>query len=130
VTDELHTFIQLIQSALEHLAWPAGEQIAYLVDLGTAPQLDELALELDDAVQVLPQLVEREWLTQEQAAMITAVNNKLGEMSGIENAALWVASALSTSREWADVRSLAQSALRALRDGEGKLQDRSSTDWR
>ena len=130
MTDELHTFIQLIHSALEHLAWPAGEQIAYLVDLGTAPQLDELALELDDAVQVLPQLVEREWLTQEQAAMITAVNNKLFEMSGAENAALWDAGALSTSREWTDVRSLAQNALRALRGDEGELQGRSSTGRR
>jgi hypothetical protein len=112
--NELRRFMQLIREALGRLAASPEEQRAYLVNLGTAPGADELALELDDAVQVLPQLVDLTWLTQEQTALIMAVHRKLGEMSGAEHAALWVISVLDTSPDWADVRALARAALDAF----------------
>lgn len=100
--------------ALEHLAAPAPEQVAYLRKLGSAPCADELALELNDEVVMVPQFVGEGLLSHRQAELVQAVDEKLDEMSGMHQAHLWDEDALLGRPEWEEVRRLAAAALAEL----------------
>ena len=94
-----------LRAVLARLAAPAGEQVAYLEGLGVAPSADELALELADAVGLLPGVVEAGLLPRRQAERIRALDRKLAAMSG--QPGLWSVTALEGHPDWAEVRRLA-----------------------
>jgi hypothetical protein len=75
---------------------------------------DELALEFDDQVRSLEQLVERRVLTRLQANALILVEERLERMSGTKNRSLWGFQALETAPEWKEVRELATAAVAAL----------------
>jgi hypothetical protein len=104
---------QLI-AALTRLALPAAEQARYLEGLGSAPSTDELALELDDFVPILPTAVRDGALSENQALAIKNVNDYAGSFSGPGNARLWEVSELYVAPEWEELRRLASTALRLL----------------
>jgi hypothetical protein len=124
--DELTTLWSMMNDALKHLAASPSEQREYLVKSGVAPELDELALELDDVIGLVPRFVETGWLSEEHSSLILAVSQKLGEMSGVEHANLWKFSALELSPEWATVRELANAARRAFINGADNRKGNSS----
>jgi hypothetical protein len=103
-----------LQEALTRLAAPAEEQVAFLRELGVWPSADELALELDDVMRMLPEALNRGELSREEETLIRQVDDLLGTMSGEEKAELWDASQLALAKEWAEVRCLAKIARERL----------------
>ncbi len=96
-------------ATLERLAASGAQQEAYLRRLGTAPSLDELALEFDDEYAPL-----RHRPSDPQASTfdeaLAALDACLRRFGGASNAHLWVVEALERP-EWQEVRRLAQRAL-------------------
>ena len=76
-----HERLIVLCDALKRLAAPSWEQRSYLASLGVLPLVDELALEFDDLVAFVPQLLEAGHLTPQQAEAIYAVDRKLTEKS-------------------------------------------------
>jgi hypothetical protein len=60
------TLVILLQEALKWLAEPYARQADHLKNLGVWPSTDELALELDDVVQLVPEAVGRGELSRER----------------------------------------------------------------
>jgi hypothetical protein len=108
-----------IERILEVLASSATDQQTYLERLGSSPNADELALELDDCVAMLPAAVRDGALSEEQAAAIRQVSDFTGSFSGRENTALWHVDQLGSASQWTEVRRLAIVALQTLRDPGG-----------
>lgn len=102
-----------LAEALARLAAPAAEQRAYVRALGTAPCIDELALEFDDMYVVKPLMLSRGALSTAETVPLDAVDALLKAMSGRHQAVLWDLDALDKP-EWARVRELARSALSCL----------------
>jgi hypothetical protein len=99
-------------SVAKRLAAPAPDQARYLAALGTAPSVDELGLELDDLVAIVPRLVDDGVLSELQMKALTSLDRKLAEMS--TSAELWTMNALVGHPTWAEVRRLAAVAAREL----------------
>lgn len=97
--------------AVGRLALPAEAQERWLIDLGTSPSADELALELGDIAPLIPGFVAAGWLTDAQAAATAHLAAHLEAMSGPGEAELWTTSALATDPRWAEARGLAAAAL-------------------
>jgi hypothetical protein len=111
-TKETDKAVLELQNVLANLAAPAAEQIAYLERLGVLPLIDELALEFDDIVGLVPQLVEEGHLTADQATAISAIDHMLSEMSDRHD--LWTTDALLDHPAWQEVRRLAAIGERQL----------------
>jgi hypothetical protein len=109
--DQRHELAWL-STAVGHLADPADAQIAYLTDRGLAPLVDELALELDDALHAA--LADPALLTVPQREALARLDKTLEHMSGAEHADLWTTAALENADEWREVRDLAQDVLELL----------------
>lgn len=107
-----------LYGALRRLAAPPEEQVAYLKKLGVAPSADELALELDDLLYLVPQLVRDGRLDDEGAEAIYDLDRKLADMSGPAKANLWTVEALLDGEQWLDVRRLAKQALARAERGQ------------
>jgi hypothetical protein len=116
MTDRMSgTFVrEQLLAALTRLALPASEQVRYLEEIGTAPNADELALELDDFIPMLPTAVRDGALSQGQALAIQNVSDYVDSFSGPENAACWETSELYRAPPWEDLRRLAAAALALL----------------
>lgn len=113
MTDEYVNKVLLdLQTALAKLAAPATEQIAYLKKLELLPSADELALEFDDLVGLVPRLVEQGYLTQAQAQQLRGLDDILTEMSGSDE--LWTENALREHAIWREVRRLATLSEHAI----------------
>jgi len=95
----------MLVEALKNLAGDADVQERYLRQVGSWPSLDELALELDDVARA-----SEAWTSPPQRDALRALDRKLDEMSGEQNARLWEQQALH-GPEWAEVRKLAREAL-------------------
>jgi hypothetical protein len=96
---------------VERLASEPSAQEAYLQDLGTWDNLDELALEFDCSHVALS----REGRLQDaQIRALELLNSELVRISGQENAALWYGSEALCRPEWEVIRKLARDALQSL----------------
>jgi hypothetical protein len=95
---------------VKRLALAADEQAAYVRQLGSAPSLDELALEFDDEFNRLRGEGGASAVPPGYHAALSALDEQLDRMSGQDNAELWVEEALGR-REWQQVRELARRAL-------------------
>jgi hypothetical protein len=103
---------------LRRLATDSTEQRLATVKLGTAPSVDELALEFDDVHRSAPLLLERGVLTEPEKKALDALDSYLRSLSGSANAGLWTLDALDRP-EWEHVRRLAGAALVALHSERG-----------
>lgn len=103
-----------LRCTLERLSASPITQIAYLSSLGVVPCADELALELNDLVAIVPEFVEQGILTGEQAERIRAVDRHLAAMTAKGDCDLWTEDALRSLPEWEVVRALARAALQDL----------------
>ena len=106
--------IEQIRYCVARLADSGQEQCAYLKELAVDEDVDELALDLFDALSLLGWARRRGRLSRRQVAAVSSLDDALREMSGPENAALWSAEALLFSPRWDVIRTLARNALRAL----------------
>ncbi|MBF9132064.1 hypothetical protein I0C86_24320 [Plantactinospora sp. S1510] len=98
------------------LALEADAQVAWTSQLAKhhVPLIDELALEFDEGIRLLPIFVERGWLNDEARPVLAQLDEQLDAMSGQHNAHLWHAEALVSRAEWDRVRTLARIALTRL----------------
>jgi hypothetical protein len=76
--------------------------------------VEELALQLEDAAQALPQFLEDGLLLEVQVRAVANVTEQLSVMREAGHAHLWQARALESASEWATVRARAKEALVAL----------------
>ncbi len=98
---------------LANLAADASDQIRYLQSLGPI-SVDELALELEEALAVTWIPIQAGVVTEEQLESARSVDALLDAFSGPENADKWTPEALVTANEWKQVRIAAKEALRQL----------------
>ena len=106
-------FTELYQ-CVERLSWSSEKQVEYLRNLGLLPLVDELALEFDDVVGLVPQYVNEGRLSNVQADSIYRLDDLLNTMSGKDNAHLWTEEALVNNELWNTVREHAKHALKLL----------------
>jgi hypothetical protein len=103
------------RAAIERLAWPAGEQIAYLYGggtPGTMHDLDDLAWEFIDVFFVVTQLIHEGRMSEQEAEPLYALERKLDEiLKSPPSEQLWTEEAISYSPRWEEVRKLASAAL-------------------
>lgn len=99
---------QLLKS-VRRAALPAEEQIASFPN-GVAIE-DEIAIDFDSYCQWALEGYQAPKLSNEQRTSLLALNTRLDEMSGQQNADLWTDDALRTRAEWEQVRSDARKIL-------------------
>lgn len=100
-----------LRESLERLAAAPDRQAEYLRQIGMASCADELALEFDDVELMIPGLVERGFLSADEATSLRTLGDALRAMSGEANADLWTTTALHEANEWREVRDLAEACL-------------------
>ena len=110
------TFLDRLMRAVEHLAWPADRQRAYLADLGVAPLLDELALEFDDAYKPIQADFRSLGIDDSTRQTIDSIDQILVELTQESNMEGWAWdwAALHNDKRWLDIRRLAHAALAGL----------------
>jgi hypothetical protein len=98
------------------LALPAEAQLVWAGQLldQDVPLIDELALEFDYGLGLVPTFVEREWISASALPLLTELDHQLNDMSGEQNARLWEPDAVTSRPEWHRVRALARAALTQL----------------
>lgn len=90
---------------------PADVQERWLASPQGGMHVDELALDWDSGSRMLPQWVERDWLSAEDAEKFRPIDLAFTAMTDRKDASLWTAKALHESQEWAEIRTLATAAL-------------------
>lgn len=109
--------------AVRRLASSADEQRAYVEQLGTAPSVDELALELDDAFAGgRTEFLQHAPFSAEALEAVGRLNDHLSAFSGSSNGDLWRVSSLNAG-EWETTRRLAREALSLLENPAGQPAD-------
>lgn len=108
------SLLDRLRTAVSRLAAPAAEQIDYLRSINTYPSADELALEFHDLAVSPSRLRSRCAISDDALRSMKALNEKLNSFSGERCSAEWDASALGSSPNWAEVRTLARRVLEAL----------------
>ena len=106
-----------VRVALEHLSWDAEHQQRYVAKIfGLAKadfrqNIDELALELDDAWLTRSTMLSEGAISLAEAEAVDALLAHLQSFSGEDNAELWEAVSLFSAPKWAETRELARRAL-------------------
>jgi hypothetical protein len=73
--------------------------------------VDEVALEFDDGLHLVPTFIELGWINASALPVLTQLDGRLAAMSGVKHAVLWQTAALSSEPDWDTVRTLATDAL-------------------
>lgn len=107
---EVHFLMRDLREVTSRLALDAQSQFDYLSQLGTAPMVDELALEFDDAYNTVAELRARDELSDHAVRALDEVNSALSAIPE----ELWTEQALRTAPEWQRVRELATNATTQL----------------
>ena len=126
VEGESGRLVRRLLKVLSHLSWPAGQQRAYLAELGVAPSLDELALEFDDALKPLLALYGDIGINEEAQRMLASIDAlfaAMGRHPGDPDS-VWEWQALDSDSRWAKIRRMAGSVSAQLQNGmSGKAGD-------
>jgi hypothetical protein len=104
------------ERALALLAMPSAEQAHYLIELGTYPILDELALEFDDAYRFFESQVDQDevsGISKEARRGLAEIDLALDELSDQKDSFSWEAECLDDPR-WEAIRQKAKCVLEAL----------------
>lgn len=104
VSDDQSGQVSALSGAVARLAMPAREQIEYLEQLGTAPSVDELALEFDDLYVPVTARWRATGDRSELLGLLAQVDAALGAQTA------WTVDDLD-SKSWVEIRQLAKSAL-------------------
>jgi hypothetical protein len=111
-----------VREDVELLSAPAEKQERWL-EQHRVP-VDEMALQLNDDVQVLfPRLIREGLLNESAKQAIAEIDAFFGTFSGKENSVLWTEEALYTEAVWEHIRDLARVALEKL---DGPTGDRAT----
>ncbi len=102
-----------LKEAVSLLAADAATQLAHLEGIGGAP-VDELALEFDDAMHLLAELMDSGLVGPRAATALRVLESQILAMSELEDPDLWHGEFLASRGEWQQVRVLAASALELL----------------
>ena len=117
--DDSGGLLHYLLEVLARLSWPADRQRAYLVELGVAPTVNELALEFDDALKPLLSLYGKVGIDEESGKMLVAIDAAFAEMGqnsdGLDSA--WEWDSLDGDSRWAAIRRMAASVSARLRNG-------------
>ena len=113
-----NTQLNQLKAAVARLASSATDQIEYLRKIKTYPSADELALEFHDFALSRLHLQTQCAISSDALSLISALDEKLDSFSGESHSNDWDASALESSRNWAEVRSIAKQLLDALEKSE------------
>jgi hypothetical protein len=105
--------VDQLRRRLQILAANSTEQVGHLQATGGA-SVDELALDLDDALSLAWIPIRASVVTTDQLAGARHVDELLDSFSGRQNADLWTYEALASAEVWARVRAAAREALRTL----------------
>jgi hypothetical protein len=100
-----------LREEVERLASEPSVQEAYLQELGTWDNLDELALEFDCSYV---SLTREGRLLDAQIQALALLNAELVRISGQENAALWYGIEALRGPGWEVIRKLARDGLQSL----------------
>jgi hypothetical protein len=106
-----------ILKILTLLASTKDEQIEYLINLGTSPSTDELALEFDDAYNIfLVNLCENDnfSINQKCLEMLNEIDVLFTDMSNNEINDFWNISSLNL-KEWNCIRELSKQILEQMK---------------
>jgi hypothetical protein len=95
-------WVLTLARAVYLLSLSGDSQKAFLNSRHLAPSCDEIGLLFEDANLMVPQLVESGAITQEEAAILTDLNDRLNGMTS------WDISSLNEP-DWENVRSIARS---------------------
>ncbi len=102
--------------ALTLLALPAGRQIAHL----EGAHVDELALDLHDALLLVQRPEDQTWLSSAVAEGVQSLDEAMAAKSGTEADEFWTFRALRDRSEWKIIRGEARRLLRQLLAGNGR----------
>jgi len=106
---DLHAWqLEQVRSALELIAADPQEQMDRLERLGTAPSLDEIALEFEDAHALIPGLVRRGAVPRQLEQVLTEIEADIQEMT--RHPDLWSRQAID-GPQWRSLRALGKQAL-------------------
>ena len=109
--------VETLIESMRLLASDPENQVGHLAALGLSEDwmdVDEIALEFEDAYGVVPRLATEGLISADAHAAIDALDIYLKSFSGSENRELWTADAVRQSAEWARVRVLAAVALESM----------------
>lgn len=107
---------ELLRDTLRALASDYDGQVRYLRDMGmtTGLRFDELALELDDALQILSVPEYAHLVDKAVIDAASLIDRKFAEMSGAGKAHHWTPEAARMSPEWEEIRRLAGQAVELM----------------
>ena len=108
------TQLRHLKWSLQALAASASEQLALFPDSVT--EADELALDFDNCAAVVRGRDES-GLSEAQLAALSAIDQQLATMSRLAtelDADMWSETALKHDQNWAQIRQLAEEALKAF----------------
>ncbi|MEV0353263.1 hypothetical protein AB0H88_46565 [Nonomuraea sp. NPDC050680] len=100
-------FHRWIRDVLTRLSWDADRQMEHVRSLNV--DVDELALEFDDALHLAQAKVQHGLLSRRALEALLPVDAKLGHMTeyGTE---LWTEEAVATAPAWQELRAIARQA--------------------
>ncbi|MFE1314317.1 hypothetical protein [Streptomyces sp. NPDC058755] len=107
--------IRLLEKALQRLAWSADQQIAHIARHGVGP--DELALEFDDIYRVVSGMAAEQLIPENLMEPLEVIDGLFQEMTR-EPKGKWTENAVSSSKEWAELRTAASNVLTPLAEFE------------
>ncbi|TMR08212.1 hypothetical protein ETD86_48785 [Nonomuraea turkmeniaca] len=100
-------FRRWIRNVLSQLSWDADRQLEHVRSLKV--DVDELALEFDDALHLAQAKVHEGLLSQEAYQALLPVDAKLSHMTE-HGAELWTGEAVATAPAWEELRTIARQA--------------------
>ncbi|MFE6848729.1 hypothetical protein [Streptomyces sp. NPDC057686] len=98
--------------ALAVLGADCSDQLAWIDKYKVVT--DELALEFDDALRLMADFQQEQFLDEQAMGKLKLIDSALEEMSGGEHAERWSREALATDAGWSQVRGLARGLLVSL----------------
>jgi hypothetical protein len=114
------TSLEQLRDAIGVLAASPTDQQSYLAEIGHFSNLrkvdkltniDELALQFEDATYLVVGLVQRRELTAEAARCVEKLDAAIAQVSGNGNSDFWTIGALYEDSRWTQIRVLAQDCL-------------------
>jgi hypothetical protein len=106
--------MQMLFDGVKLLSLNAEAQLQHLHQLGLDEFIDELALEFDDRTSAAALMFTEKEISLREFELVQALRGVLRSISGQSNSRLWTASALRESREWSQIRAMANEALNVL----------------
>ncbi|MDR8413074.1 hypothetical protein MTP10_30620 [Nonomuraea sp. 3-1Str] len=104
-------FLRWIRKVLSQLSWDANRQLEHVRSLKV--DVDELALEFDDALHLAQAKVHEGLLSHEALQALLPVDAKLSHMTE-HGAELWTKEAVATAAAWEELRAIARQAQLAF----------------